>query len=515
MTLPSNHVPSPLSTPQPDPDPPVRAKDGGGLFRAFWRWHFYASALVIPVFLVLALTGLVMLFKWQLDPLQVSALRYDPPAHGLQKALSLQEQAVRDAFPGSTVTALQTSAQDRSTVFTITTSDGATRNVYVNPMTAAVLGSVDPRDLWSNIATEIHGKIIFGTISDTELFDDKLAGATFTTGSIGDRIIELASCWAVVMALTGYYLWWRGRPARDRLLKKSAPGAKTRSRHAKIGAWIGVGILLLVITGLPWTGLWGSRVQAWATGSSLSLWGEDPGATSNLAARLDTIGSSSVPAPWAEGQSTLPTSDPAMAGMPGMAGTGGSGPASGQVGIDWVVQRAVNDGVPLPVYVAYPSDREGVYSVMSDMWHDKASAAYDNVGLERVVHIDQYSGQVAGRYSYAEYAPAAKLVSQGIAIHEGQRFGTLNFWASAAFCVCVIVLCLTGPMMWWRRRRASGGIAAPRGRMPVVTKPAMGVALVLLGLALPLFGASLLAVLLLDRFVVARSTRWSARLGRA
>lgn len=515
MTILSDPSPT-LPDEQPmTPAPPARAKDGGGLFRAFWRWHFYASALVIPVFLVLSLTGLVMLFKWQLDPLQTPAMRYDPPAYGIQKSLSLQEQAVLEAFPGSTVTALQTSAQDRSTYFTITTAQGDTRNVYVNPVTAAVQGAVDPRDQWSNIATEIHGMLIFGKISDIELFNDKVAGATFTTGSIGDRLIELASCWGVVMALTGYYLWWRGRPARDRLLRKAAPGAKTRSRHAKVGAWIGVGILLLVITGLPWTGMWGARVQAWATGSSLSLWGEDPGAKSNLAAHLDQIGSSSVPAPWAEGQSPLPSSDSSMAGMPGMAGAAGSGPADGQVGIDWVVQRAMSDGVQLPVYVAYPSDKEGVFSVMSDMWHDKASAAYDNVGQERVVHIDQYSGQIAGRYSYAEYAPAAKLVSQGIAIHEGQRFGTLNFWGSAAFCVSVIVLCVTGPMMWWRRRRASGGIAAPKGRMPVIAKPVLAVALVALGIVMPLFGASLVLVLLLDRLVVARSAKWRQRLNSA
>lgn len=36
------------------PRDPVRKS---GLFRAFWRWHFYASVLVIPVFALLSVTG--------------------------------------------------------------------------------------------------------------------------------------------------------------------------------------------------------------------------------------------------------------------------------------------------------------------------------------------------------------------------------------------------------------------------------------------------------------------------
>jgi uncharacterized iron-regulated membrane protein len=171
---------------------------------------------------------------------------------------------------------------------------------------------------------------------------------------------------------------------------------------------------------------------------------------------------------------------------------------------------AQQDGLPAPYYITYPADAEGVYSVMSDMWHDKASAAYDDVSQERVVHVDQYSGQIVGRYSYAEYTPLAKLVSQGIAIHEGQRFGSLSFWLSAAFCVGVLFLCVTGPVMWWRRR--NGGLSAPRGAMPIMRTPWLIAVLVVLGLALPLFGVTLVAVLLIDRFVVRRSERMSRAL---
>lgn len=479
-----------------------------GLYRAFWRWHFYASLLVVPVFALLSVTGLLMLFKWQLDPLQEPALRFTPPAYGAMLPLGEQEAAAVAAHPGSTVTAVQTAAEDRSTFVTLDTSDGQTLNVYVDPYTGDVLGSRDPRTLLSNLATEVHGMVVFGPPSDRVLFTDPVTGEDFTVGSIGDRVIELATCWAIVMALTGYYLFLRGRRTRAAQVLKGVAGAALRRRHASIGAWAGVGILLMVLTGLPWTGLWGGAVQKWATGSSLSLWGEDPGATSTLGQAVEDAGSDSVPAPWAEGAAPLPSSDP---GGGHDHGSGTSGGAGGAVGVDTVVRTAAADGLPAPYYITYPDGPEGVYSVLSDMWHDKGSAAYADVSKERVVHVDQYSGEVAGRYSYDEYSPAAKVVSQGIALHEGQRFGSLSLWMSAAFCLAVLALCVTGPWMWWRRRRS--GLAAPRGALPVRGTPWLLAALVLLGIFLPLFGVTLVLVLLLDRFVVRRSDRLRSALG--
>jgi len=123
------------------------------------------------------------------------------------------------------------------------------------------------------------------------------------------------------------------------------------------------------------------------------------------------------------------------------------------------------------------------------------------------VHVDQYSGAVAGRYSYAEYFPVAKTVSQAIALHVGQRFGTLSFWISFLFCVGVLFLCITAPLMWWRRRKH--GLDAPRGYLPIRSTPWLIVVLVILGLVFPLFGLSLILVLVLDRLVIRRSSRLS------
>ena len=39
-----------------------------------WRWHFYAGLFVIPFMILLSLTGIVYLFKPQLDQLMYPEL---------------------------------------------------------------------------------------------------------------------------------------------------------------------------------------------------------------------------------------------------------------------------------------------------------------------------------------------------------------------------------------------------------------------------------------------------------
>jgi uncharacterized iron-regulated membrane protein len=494
-----------------------RPERSSGLFRAFWRWHFYASMLVVPILLMLAVTGLIYLFRWQIDPaMHPGILTVQVPAHGAPVPYAAQENAVLGKYPSARIASVQESGGDRSTVFTVKLGEDDTRNVYVNPYTATVLGSLKEEDLLSNLAVQVHGSIVVGSVRDIPLFHDPIAGAPFTVGSIGDRIIELAACWAIVMAITGYYLFVRGRAARLKRLSHGAKAAALRHRHGVVGALLGGGLLMLVVSGLPWTGLWGERVQQWAGGHGLSLWGDDPGATSTLGAALEAVGSSSAPAPWAEGQGTVPTSSTpqASSGSSASAGSGAHaghdmsgmvmGPDGMRIDVDQAISVARADGLPGPYYVMYPEGKDGVFSVLGDQWHDKANPAFSDVSKERTVHVDQYSGAVAGRYGYSDYSVAAKTVSQGIALHEGRRFGSFNLVATTAFCLGIIFLCISGPLMWWKRRPRSAGLAAPAGRMPIKAAPWLLVPLVLLGVLLPMFGITMLLVLLFDQLVVRR-----------
>jgi uncharacterized iron-regulated membrane protein len=452
---------------------PTRARTSAprprsGLFRAVWRWHFYASFLVIPILLVLATTGLIYLFRFQLEPLMHGDLmEIDQPARDqVAQPYAAQQAAVERTFPDHQVVSMTEPADPgRSTVFSTVAPDGSAEDVYVNPYGAEVLGSLDPDRTLSGYAVRLHGELL--------------------SGVWGDYLIELAACWAIVMAISGYYLFVRGWRARRRARAAGAPGARLRHRHGLVGAVVGVGLLFLLVSGLPWTGFWGAKVQELATERGSSLWSTDPGAISDPTSSLDE----SLPhshrheVPWGMAESEVPRSD--------------EGDATSVANLDTAVAVADLEGLRHPMTVALPADEAGVYSVIG--------YAFDAPSDERTVHVGQYGGEVVSTYGFDDYPVLAQVVSQGIGLHEGRSLGLWSFWGSALMCVAVIFSCVSGPVMWWRRRpRGARSTAAPRGRMPLRATPALVVGLVLLGVLLPFFGISLLLVLALDQLVLRR-----------
>ena len=456
---------------RPQPPPETRRPRGSGLFRAFWRWHFFASFLVVPVLLILATTGLIYLFRFQLEPmLHADLMKVDPDAGtGVFQPYTTQQGLVEQAYPDATIVSMAEPREaERSTVFSIVTEDGAARDVFVDPYRLEVLGSLDPDATLSGTAVRLHGELM--------------------AGEYGDLVIELAACWAIVMALTGYVLFVRGWRARRRARASGRPGAALRSRHALVGSFVGLGLLYLVVSGLPWTGVWGEQVQAYATRHGSSMWSLDHGAASDPASSLDESlpHSHATDVPWALADSEVPTSDPDQ------------GEDRNVANVDTAVLVAEQEGLRHPMTVALPGeDAGGVYSVIG--------YAFDAPSDERTVHVDRYGGQAVSTYGFDDYPLLAKVVSQGIGLHEGRSLGLWSFWGSALMCLSVIFMCVTGPLMWWRRRpRGAGRMGAPRGRMPLRSTPLLVLGLLGLAVFLPVFGISLLAVLVLDQLVLRR-----------
>lgn len=456
----------------PTPREEKERKPSGGLFRAFWRWHFYAAFIVVPILLVLATTGLIYLLRFQLEPLMhADVMKVERPA-GMSEQVPYEDQraAVAKAYPDATIASMtEPKGDDRSTDFYLSLPDGSSRDAYVNPWTGEVLGDLNPDTTLSGMAVRLHADLMLGTK--------------------GDMVMELGACWAIVMSLTGYYLFIRGRAARLRRKVSGSAGAAMRSRHALIGSVVGVSLLVLLVSGLPWTGFWGKHAQTMAAHNSSSMWGTDPGALSKPGSTLDESlpHSHAHEIPWAQGDTPVPAS-------------ADTGKEVSVANVDTAVAVADRAGLHHPLTIALPADDKGVFSAISYAFHDPSR--------EKTVHIDQYGGQAVGTYGFADYPVLAKVVSQGIGLHEGRSFGPVSFWAAALSCLMIIFMCVSGPLMWWRRRPKKGGsIAAPRGRMPLRDTPLLAVGIVALGVFLPFFGITLLIALLLDQVVLRRIPR--------
>ncbi|TFC51088.1 hypothetical protein E3O68_16410 [Cryobacterium sp. TMB3-1-2] len=165
------------------------------------------------------------------------------------------------------------------------------------------------------------------------------------------------------------------------------------------------------------------------------------------------------------------------------------------------------EGGRLVTSVIYPDGDTGVLSVTDGQWDNNGNVAESDVTQEQTVHVDQYSGAIAARYGYDDYSAVAKAVSQRIAVHEGRRFGVVNMIATTLFCLAVIFMCVSGPIMWWTRRGTASGTAAPRAKLPVWGNRVLLMAMTALGIFLPMFGLSLLIVLALDQLLIRRVPR--------
>lgn len=435
------------------------------IYRSVWRWHFYAGLLVMPLLLVLALTGAVYLFHDEIEDAVHAPLRFAPERRA-DLPLSRLVEAARTAYPGE-VTRIDLPSDPRRTaqVF-VTPARGEPLRVFVDPGSARVHGAFVYTRTLVGFADTVHGSLMLGRF--------------------GDALVELAACWALLLIATGAYLWWpRERGWRAALWPQWRARGRGfwRSLHASVGAWTAALIVFLILTGLPWAGVWGELLRAGLQPLGLGY----PAEHRHHVAAPRVIQAVSE-APWTLRDAPMPVSHAHH-----------HSPGSRDVGIDAVASVLAAHGLRADYRLSLPQGADGVYTAV--VYPDRPQG-------QRTVHVDRYRAQVVGDTGFADYGLGAKAVELGVQLHMGRYFGRANQLLMLVPCLGIVALSLSGAWMWWRRR--------PRGRLGAPPAPAPArlrtVALIALGcgLAFPLLGASLLLVYALDRLLIARVPRWAA-----
>ncbi|WP_457328998.1 PepSY-associated TM helix domain-containing protein [Rhizobacter sp. P5_C2] len=457
------------------------AARSSSLYRAVWRWHFYAGLLCLPFLVMMAITGALYLFRDEIDAIVYRDLLQVPAA--ASRALppeALVANAVA-AVPGSVRRYVPAAAAGRSAEVGIAGADGQRITVYLDPSTGAVLGHLrDDRKLME-VVKHIHSLVIAGTVAN--------------------HGIEIVAGWTIVLVVTGTCLWWpRGRSGGV-ISVRGSPAKRLwwRDLHAVTGAFAAIAILFLAVTGMPWSAFWGHQfgalTNAWGIGLPAYVWSKAPPSTVPMAQQGEV--------PWTLGQATVPLSAAAPADPhAGHAGHGGGGPVptatSGAIGLDAAIATFERLQLEPGYSVNLPNGPRGVYTAM---------LFPDDVTHERVIHLDQYSGRPLIDVGYADYGVAGKATEWGVSLHTGRQFGLVNQLVMLAGCLAIIALAVTSAVMWWKRR-PGGQLAAPeRKDGDRLARPVIAIAVVL-GLLYPLLGASMLAALALD---AALPRAWRAR----
>ena len=278
-------------------------------------------------------------------------------------------------------------------------------------------------------------------------------------GGFGTKIVELVASWLIVLILTGVYIFW---PGRKRGLKAFfVPRTKLGKRiffrdlHSISGFWIS-GLLLLVLAGaFPWTDVAGESFK-WTqkvtdTGFPKTWMG---------------IGISSKDAPSA-------------------------------ILLDDIVAKAKALNLNGEVSIEFPKGKNGVFSV--------GNTYYPDLGSQKKYHFDRYSGEQILQQDWSEVGVLMRGRMWVMAFHQGQ-FGPWNWYLMLGVAFMLAVVSISA-LFSYSLRKSKGVLGVPK--VPKAFNIGYGIvtAMVLLGVLFPLFGLSLLLILLafqIRRFSVKR-----------
>ncbi|MCZ8134995.1 MAG: PepSY domain-containing protein [Porphyrobacter sp.] len=261
-------------------------------------------------------------------------------------------------------------------------------------------------------------------------------------GSAGRIAVELAACWTLVMLLSGTLLWVGTRRAQGSgLLPDFRKPGRARWRDVHAGAGLGMGALagFLVLTGLPWAIIEGDLVRKAVTALEIGYAGADiaPATSAPQSHHGEHAG-------WTmQGQPIPASADPHAMHRHG-AGSAMSGKAAEPAVIDTIVSAARARGIAPGFALSIPTDPAA--AIEADVYPARPED-------QRVMYFDRHSGALIKDVGYGDYGWGARAVETGVQIHMGRHFGWANQY------------------------------------------------LMLLAFILPVFGASLVAVFLIERLV--------------
>lgn len=444
-----------------------------------WRWHFYAGLFCMPFFCWLALTGSVYLFRPDIEALldrPYEGLRLDGP----RPAPAREAAAALGAVPGSSFDHYEPPATPTGAAQVVVRRDGQLVRVYVDPRTLRPMKTIQDDARIMDLVSHLHGELLLGPR--------------------GSMLVELAGSWGIVMILTGLYLWLPRE--RWRLAGLVYPRLDRRGRafwrdlHAVAGLWISLVTLFLLLSGLPWSANWGNYLtwarNHWAATRGTPDW---------------TIGGEAPSPQRSTASATGKPDQDAMAAMPGMTAAemaamapassaasspDGATPAQDLRPLDRLVPLAARYDLARPVWIAAPAAGASDWTVASHA---------QNRPLRITYGIAPDTATVTAVQGFADQNIVDRVVNVSVAAHEGQLFGRANQAILLANAVGIVLITVSGVVMWWRRRPARSLGAPPSAARTVDrTAPASLIVVVLvLALLLPLFGLSLLLVLAVER----------------
>ena len=443
-----------------------------GLRQRLWRWHFFAGLMVCPFAILLSITGSIYLFKPQIDSYVEETINANAPVLRVAKEPISPDQLVNDLltkYPSAQLKAFTLAKDnDRSVEIELRHINGQVEIFWLDHLTGKTLESAISDKRFLTVVKDLHGELLLG--------------------NRGSYVVELMASWMIVLIITGLYLWltssdltanaqskWRRWFVPQFHMKRARSGYK--SLHGVIGIWFTLPILVLLLSGLPWTQLWGSgfkQLQAYMG------WQDQPQFKLAVATVNQNTALENEPSLWEI------SSDPHKHHNHSADKTDTKQINLSPLAI--IVESLKQEDLAPPVLISPPSGNSQIWSARS-MSQQRS---------ERVtINFHPITADELSRIEFADRHPVRRAVSHGISLHEGVLFGWFNQLLGLLTAVAIIVLSTFGLLIWWLRR-PKGQVSAPPKVTGTVPLPLILLILVM-GLLLPAAGISFIVVSVLDK----------------
>lgn len=419
------------------PSNTLRSAAGDRLYRIVWRWHFYAGMIITLPLIVVAATGALYIFKDELEAVLYPGVTYVKPA---AERVSYEQQlaAARAAQPVPANIGLMHVFADPRRATRITMFAGKFQIGYVDPYRGQYLGAIEKGSFF-DIVLDLHRALFLGT-----------------TGRI---VVELTTCWTIVLVATGMYLWWPHKWNQvwgvwlPRLRTK--PYVILRDLHSVSGIYVAIVAIVISLTGLIYTYVWGAGYKY-------------------AAQKTGTYDLFSIP--------MLCKSPPEAKDLP----------------LDRFIEIGHERMPGKTLAVWFPRAPNAVYMV-------SGSGDY-GPPLHEVLFIDRTTGEILDDRTLSETKPLYWFGSWNYALHVGSVLGMPSKIVWLVTCLILMTSPVTGVWMWWERRpKGRSGlprrIDALRPRWLVATVTATSI-------FLPALGLSVVVVLVVE-FLMSRFRAWA------
>ncbi|MGG3281128.1 PepSY-associated TM helix domain-containing protein [Paenibacillus solani] len=436
-------------------------------FNPFRRLHFYAAWFITPLLLTLTLSGIGYLFFTDVENNIYQREFFGQSDIKTKQSIDEAIKEISDKYPSHQIGKISLMQEPYNHRVTISNDEGDSRYIFLDSNNQ-IVANQNVKYTYANFMRNFHSSL-------------------FTESTFIRYLVELTACWTIFLIVSGIYMTFKKRLLANKTEQRTNK-LKFQKIHAILGLVIAIPLVLIVLTGIPWSVFMGSHI---------STFGQEHPELGRTELRYNPPLSDVNEIPWATRSLDQPTSNHA-----GHADHHSNVIASinnpNQQSLESIINKAQNENIVRPFSIVYPSNEQGVFTVSKGS-NTGVTGLDVSPYQETTAYFDQYSGKLIARINFDDYGIIGKWFTWGIPLHEGHLFGMANKILNLIVCITFLAAIVMGFVSWMKKIKPGNMNWPKRTNKP--WSVGVIVTLLVLGILMPLFGLSILIIFIIESII--------------